>query len=149
MILRVAAVAAVLALGASALAVAADKPVTYNMQAQNGSGETGTITLTPTDDGKGTVVTLTTKGQGADPQPVHVHKGPCAKLDPKPTYPLKTLQDGKSTTTLADVPLSTLTDGDWAINVHKSTTEVQTYVACGDLTKQTGAAPAKSGYSSM
>ena len=149
MILRIAAVAAVLALGASAFAVAADKPVTYNLQAQNGSGETGTVTLTPTDDGKGTVVTLTTKGQGADPQPVHVHKGPCAKLDPKPAYPLKTLQDGKSTTTLAEVPLSTLTNGDYAINVHKSTSDVATYVACGDLTKQTGATQTKSGYSSM
>lgn len=136
MILRVAAAAAVLALGASALAVAADKPVTYNLSAQNGSGETGTVTLTPTDDGKGTVVTVTTKGQGADPQPVHVHKGPCATLDPKPTWPLKTLQDGKSTTTLSDVPMSTLTDGDYAVNVHKSTSDIQTYVACGNLTKQ-------------
>lgn len=135
MILRIAAVTAVLALGASALAVAADKPVTYNLQAQNGSGETGTVTLAPTDDGKGTVVTVVTKGQGADPQPVHVHKGPCAKLDPKPTWPLKTLQDGKSTTTLSDVPISTLTDGAYAVNVHKSTSDIQTYVACGDLSK--------------
>ena len=152
MILRVAAVAAVLALGASAFAVAADKPVTYNLQAQNGSGETGTITLVPTADGKGTVVTIATKGQGDAPQPVHVHKGPCAKLDPKPTYPLKTLQGGKSETTLAEVPMSTLTDGDYAINVHKSTSEVAVYVSCADLTKQTSSAGAKSsgsGYSSM
>lgn len=81
-------------------------------------------------------MTVATKGQGDAPQPVHVHQGPCAKLNPKPTWPLKTLQDGKSTTTLADVPLSTLTNGDYAINVHKSTSEVQTYVACADLTKQ-------------
>ena len=135
MILRIATVTAILALGASAFAAAADKPVTYNLQSQNNSGETGTATLTPTDDGKGTIVTVTTKGQGTEPQPVHVHKGPCAKLDPKPLYPLKTLQGGKSTTTLADVPISTLTDGSYAINVHKSTSDIPTYVACGDLSK--------------
>jgi hypothetical protein len=147
MILRISAIAATLALCASTLALAADAKATYQLSAQNGSGETGTIVLTPTADGKGTVVTVTTKGQGADPQPIHVHKGPCAKLEPKPTYPLKTLQDGKSETTLAEVPMSTLLDGDWAINVHKSTTEAAIYVACSDLTKpKVGAA---GGYSSM
>jgi hypothetical protein len=150
MILRISAMAAILALGASTLALAADTKMTYQLQAQNGSGETGTVVLTPTADGKGTVVTVVTKGAPADTaQPIHVHKGPCAKLDPKPTYPLKTLQDGKSETTLAEVPVATLVDGDWAVNVHKSTTEAAIYVACVDLAKP-GAPNAKSsGYSSM
>ena len=38
--------------------------------------------------------------------------------------------NGKSTTTL-DMPMSAVTKG--AINVHKSTADLKTYVACGDL----------------
>jgi hypothetical protein len=149
MILRISAIAATLALCASTLALAADAKMTYQLASQNSSGETGTIVLTPTADGKGTVVTVTTKGGGADPQPIHVHKGPCAKLDPKPTYPLKSVQDGKSETTLAEVPMSTLTDGDYAINVHKSTSEVAVYVACADLKPAKTSSTGTSGYSSM
>jgi hypothetical protein len=133
MMLRIAAFAATLAVAASAFALAADEKLSYPLATQNGSGETGTVTIAPTADGKGSVVTIVTKGQGTDPQPVHVHKGPCAKLDPKPAYPLKTLQEGKSETTLADVPVSQLTNGDFSVNVHKSTADVNTYVACGDL----------------
>ena len=38
--------------------------------------------------------------------------------------------NGKSTTTL-DMPMSEVTKG--AINVHKSASDIQTYVACADL----------------
>ena len=41
--------------------------------------------------------------------------------------------DGTSTTTV-DVPMSALVAGGFAVNVHKSTTEIPVYVACGDLT---------------
>lgn len=149
MILRISAIAATLALCASTMALAADTKMTYQLQAQNGSGETGTIVLVPTADGKGTVVTVTTKGGGADPQPIHVHKGPCAKLEPKPTYPLKAVIGGMSETTLAEVPIATLTDGDWAINVHKSTSEVGVYVACADLKPVKTSSTGGSGYRSM
>jgi hypothetical protein len=135
MIARIAALIATLVLSASTIVLAAD--IKYDLKPQNNSGETGTVVIAPTADGKGSIVTIETKGQGADPQPVHVHKGPCGpKLDPKPTYPLKTLQGGKSETTLADVSVATLTDGDWAVNVHKSTSEINTYVTCADLTPQ-------------
>jgi hypothetical protein len=38
--------------------------------------------------------------------------------------------NGKSTTTV-DLPMSEVTKG--AINVHKSSSDLKTYVACGDL----------------
>jgi hypothetical protein len=129
------------ALGASALlalalpASAADPthrvfPVTV----QNGSGESGTVTLTPVGDK--TRVDLALVGAPADtPQPAHVHPGPCAKLDPKPKYPLTPVVDGFSTTML-DLPIGQLTSGDFAVNVHKSSSEIAKYVACGDLTKK-------------
>jgi hypothetical protein len=106
----------------------------FAIAVQNGSGESGTVTLTPVGDK--TRVDLALVGAPADtPQPAHVHPGPCAKLDPKPKYPLAPVVDGFSTTTL-DVPIGQLTSGDFAVNVHKSSSEIAKYVACGDLTKK-------------
>jgi hypothetical protein len=35
--------------------------------------------------------------------------------------------------TTLDVPIDTLLNGTFSVNVHKSATEAATYVACGDL----------------
>jgi hypothetical protein len=107
------------------------KSHTFKISPQNGSGETGTATLT--QNGDSLVVKLSITGSKV-PQPAHIHKGTCANLDPKPAYPLTTVADGKSVTTVKDLKLSTLTSGTYAINVHKSTTDIKDYVACGDLT---------------
>jgi hypothetical protein len=104
---------------------------TFKIHAQNGSGESGMATLTQAGDTL--KVKLAIKGGSGD-QPAHIHKGTCAKLDPKPAYPLTTVMDGTSSTTLKDVKLSSLTSGTYAINVHKSTTDLKDYVACGNLT---------------
>jgi len=106
----------------------------FVLAAQNASGEAGTVTLTPM--GEKTRVDVALVGAPDDtPQPAHVHVGPCAKLDPKPKYPLASVVDGASTTTL-DVPIAQLTSGQLAVNVHKSTSEIAKYVACGDLMKK-------------
>ena len=122
------AVAAVLA--ASAAAEAAG-PVTVALTPQNGSSESGTATLT--EEGTKTKVTVAVKGAPAGvPQPLHVHKGTCAQLDPKPAYGLAALTDGKSETTI-DVSLAALQAGGFAVNGHKSAQEVSTYVFCGNI----------------
>jgi hypothetical protein len=104
---------------------------TFKISAQNGSGESGMATLTPT--AAGLVVKLKLMGSSGE-QPAHIHKGTCAKLNPVPAYPLTTVSDGASMTTLKDVKLSKLMSGTYAINVHKSTTDLKDYVACGNLT---------------
>jgi Cu/Zn superoxide dismutase len=112
------------------LAVAAG-PVTVPLTSQSDSGESGTATLT--EEGSKTKVVVAVNG--APPgvaQPLHVHKGTCAKLDPKPAYGLTTLTNGKSETTI-DVPLRTLQTGGFAINGHKSAQEANTYVFCGNI----------------
>jgi hypothetical protein len=109
------------------------KSVSVKMGAQNKSGESGSAKLTP--EGDQTKVEITLKGgpKGVA-QPAHVHEGSCAKLDPKPKYPLSNVVDGKSTTTIP-VKLADLQGGNMAINVHKSAEDVKTYVACGDIKK--------------
>jgi hypothetical protein len=104
---------------------------TYKFSAQNDSGETGTVTLKPDGD-DATTVTIALTGAPAGPQPAHIHPGTCAKLDPAPKFPLSNVVDGKSTTTVKE-SISKLTAGGFAVNVHKSTDDLKTYVACADL----------------
>jgi hypothetical protein len=68
---------------------------------------------------------------GAGSQPVHIHKGTCAQLDPKPAFPLSPVVNGKSET-VVNAPLAELEKG-YAINGHKSAQDIKTYVFCGDI----------------
>ena len=106
-------------------------PVTVTMNAQNGSGESGTATLTQTADGVQVVISISNGSAAA--QPAHVHPGTCVNLNPAPQYPLTSVQSGKSTTVIKGVTLQQLTSGTFAINVHKSTSDLGTYVSCGDI----------------
>jgi hypothetical protein len=109
----------------------AKAPVTVPLKELNGSGESGRAVLRDTK--AGLVVSLTLTG-GKGIQPAHIHKGSCAKLDPKPWYPLKNVINGTSMTTIPGVTIAEIA-GKSAINVHKSLKELPVYVACGDVTK--------------
>lgn len=119
--------------------------VTVNLGEQNASGESGTARLTA--EGDKTKVVLDLRNPSAtiasETQPAHIHKGSCAKLDPTPAYALTDVKDGKSISTV-DVRLDVLRHGAFAINIHKSAQEIQTYVACGDI--GTGDTGTSSGY---
>ncbi|MGH7328928.1 MAG: hypothetical protein ACRENA_02175 [Vulcanimicrobiaceae bacterium] len=115
--------------------MSAGNTVTVDLKPQNNSGESGTATLTQKGDDILVTVKMT-KPTSAN-QPIHIHPGQCGpSLNPKPKYPLKNVMDGASTTTLPNMKLSDIETGDFAINVHKSTDEVGTYVACGDIPKK-------------
>jgi hypothetical protein len=135
MSLRSAAMTAALVLATSSMAVAAMSmgPTKFTLHPQNHSGEVGNVTMT--QDGDNVVVSVTTENGPDLAQPIHIHKGTCDTLDPKPTYPLTTLQKGESTTTLKNMTLAQLEDGGYAINIHHSTADVPTYYACGNIPK--------------
>lgn len=118
-------------LGAATFGFAADS-ATAKLQPQNNSGESGTATLTKAGENQ-TKVVLEVQGQPAGvSQPVHIHKGTCAKLDPKPAYPLSPVVNGKSETTVK-ASVDNLQKGGYAINGHKSAKEASTYVFCGEI----------------
>jgi len=121
---------AAVALAAAGATLAQDKPMTVNLAPQNASGEKGTVTLTPQGDKTQVVIKLA--GAPSAAQPAHIHDGSCANLDPKPRVPLQNVVDGASTTTL-DMKLADVVGKGGAVNVHKSTADLKTYVACGDL----------------
>jgi hypothetical protein len=113
-----------------------EKSATVTLSEQNGSGESGTAELTAIGDKTRVVVDLKGEAAGGS-QPAHIHKGSCDKLDPTPAYALPNVMSGKSETTVA-VPLKDLQEQAYAINVHKSVTDLKTYVACGDIGQADG-----------
>ena len=116
-------------LGFAAGASAADS-VNVKMAPQAGSTESGTATLTK-EGADSTKVVVNLSGATGQ-QPAHIHKGTCANLDPKPSYPLSPVANGKSET-VVKAPIDDLSKGGYAINVHKSTQDLKTYVSCGEI----------------
>lgn len=121
------------AAGAAASPAGAPSEVTIKLGTLSNSGESGTATLTAAGAQTKVVLNITGQPAGAD-QPTHIHEGNCTTLNPAPKYPLTDVKDGKSETTV-NASLSDLLSGEYAINVHKSASDLATYVACGDLPK--------------
>jgi hypothetical protein len=116
---------------------AASAPATDNsggrvfaIGSQNGSGQHGTVALKPR--GSKTVVEIHLLGAPSTAEPAHIHSGSCSHLNPAPKYPLTSVVDGISETTV-NAPIALLTAGNLAVNIHKSATDLKTYVACGNL----------------
>lgn len=125
---------ATLALAGIALSATAATPatITIKLGALNGSGETGTATLTQLASGVKVVVAL--ENAPAAAQPTHIHIGTCGNINKAPEYPLVNTVNGAGTSTVAGVTIKQLLAGKYAINVHKSTMDLATYVACGNIT---------------
>ena len=104
--------------------------VTVQLAEQNNSGESGTATLTAA--GASTRVVLEMKNPTTDSQPAHIHRGSCEDLDADPLHGLLNVIQGRSET-VVNAPLSELTAGGLALNVHQSNAKLDTYVACGNL----------------
>ena len=115
-------------------ATAAMTSVTIPLQAQNGSGEDGTAKLSDTSGGVSVVVTL--KGAPATAQPMHIHDGTCTNLGGV-AYPLTSVVNGSSTTTVKGTTVAALLAKPFAINVHKSSSDLATYVSCGNIVAPT------------
>jgi hypothetical protein len=134
MSLRTAVITAALVLASSTLALAAMDMGTLKitLHPQNHSGEIGDVTLT--QNGPDVVVTVTTENAPGTVQPMHIHSGNCDALG-KVVYPLQSLQGGTSTTTVKNITLASLETGDFAINIHHSTSDIGTYYSCGNIPK--------------
>lgn len=118
------------AFGATARATDNSGGKVYAMNGSNGSGQRGTVALKPR--GAHTVVEIHLLKAPTTMEPAHIHSGSCGHLNPAPKYPLTPVVDGISETTV-NAPISALTAGGLAVNVHRSTAALNVYVACGDL----------------
>ena len=96
-----------------------------------GSGQSGSATLTA-DGAKTNVLIVVDGGGSSGTQPAHIHEGTCAQLNPEPAYGLLEVQNDFSDSTV-DVSLDTLIAGDYAINLHMSPANLETYTSCGNI----------------
>jgi hypothetical protein len=106
------------------------RSVVVDLHEQSESGQTGTMTLEPAGESRTRVVLEVANNEVS--QPAHIHAGSCENLDPAPAHGLPNVVDGRSETTV-DASLDELVEGDFAVNVHRSDDDLETYVACGDI----------------
>ena len=97
---------------------------------QSSSGESGNVWIE--EKNGNVVVTIKIANAPATPQPAHFHTGTCDRLGGI-KYSLNDVVNGLSTTTLAVTLKQLQADTPLAVNIHKSTDEMNTYVACGNL----------------
>lgn len=128
-------------LAADVTGTSSNGTVIVQLGQMSNSGQTGTATLTSTIDNK-TQVVIELKGEPPSAvEPAHIHTGTCKKLNPKPAYPLTNVNGGTSTTTI-NATLASLETGRFSVNVHQSTQNIGTYVACGTIPAGSQPAPA-------
>lgn len=107
------------------------KELVVNLNAQSDSTESGKAMLKEVS-GKVMVSLDLTGAPKSIIQPAHIHMGSCP-IPGEVKYPLTSILDGKSETTL-DIGLDQLLkELPLAINVHKSASEAKVYVTCGNL----------------
>lgn len=95
------------------------------------SSESGTAKISEVD-GKVKVAVELNGAPATTPQPAHIHVGTCPGVgDVK--YPLTNVVNGKSETVLETTFDALMAELPLALNVHKSTPLIKTYVSCGDL----------------
>jgi hypothetical protein len=116
-----------------------DNKYTFKLAAVGASKQDGTATL---EEVAGKVkVTIEVANASTTAEPAHIHMGKCA-LPGDVKYPLTNVVNGKSETTLpAEATMAKLMAmGDLSINLHKSATDLKTYMSCGDLNWKTAGA---------
>jgi hypothetical protein len=126
-------VALLLMLAALALPARSQEPtsITVAMHALNGSGENGTATIT--QGANGLLVSIALENGLATAQPTHIHIGTCDTIHRAPEYSLRDTVNGQGKSVIAGVTLSELLTHHYAINVHKSALDLDTYASCGDI----------------
>ena len=106
--------------------------ITVALSEQNKSGENGSATIMKAGEKVKVSLTLSGEAKSAS-QPAHIHMGSCDSLGGV-KYQLNSVSKGSSETTV-DVSYDKLiSELPLAINLHKSAKDIETYVACGDIT---------------
>jgi hypothetical protein len=129
--MRFTAALALLALIGTEVGAQEPKTITLSMKALNGSGEDGSAILTQTAEGVHVVIALNRAPD--DAQPTHIHIGTCGAINRAPEYGLALTVNGKSDSIVKGIQLTDLMKAKYAINVHKSASDLGTYVSCGDI----------------
>ena len=121
---------ALLSLSLAGAALAAPTHLTVQIASLNNSGEHGSATLVQST--AGVLVTVHLLGNKAA-QPTHIHAGTCGNINAAPEWPLHNTVNCISKTLVSGVTISQMLASHYAINIHKSLTDLKDYVACGNI----------------
>ena len=104
---------------------------TFELEELNGSGQTGTATLTA--QGSQTLVELSIPPGNLNTEQTHIHVGRCGATLGSVVFPLTSFVGGSgSSSTLVNATLSSVMDGNHAINLHQAGNPGN-YTACGNI----------------
>lgn len=139
---KIMAFAAVLGVGAAALAVGSAGPraatsastaIIVKLKEKRGSGVSGTATLRAVVRGVRVVLSLNKPVAGS--APAHIHTGPCSReptfANPRIWRSLANVVNGRSATTVTGTTLKALRARRFSINVHDPDSLLP--IACGDI----------------
>lgn len=113
------------------LSAAMNKETAVILKPVNDSNEAGTAVFT--EENGQTKVTINLTGYTKDiEQPAHIHIGDCPGVGAV-KYPLTSILNGESITTIAVALEQLKKELPLAINVHKSANEVSVYTSCGPV----------------
>jgi hypothetical protein len=121
----------------TAAAGAAGGEVTVQLQPKEGSSASGTVTLRAAGASQTEVrLELQHEPMGTTGHAAHIHEGTCASPG-APVHPLETAKGkekghAKSTTTV-NAAMSTLTDGNHIVQVHKTAAKSSPGIACAEI----------------
>ncbi|MFW6174478.1 MAG: hypothetical protein ACOC5K_01735, partial [Chloroflexota bacterium] len=104
--------------------------VSFLLSPSNDSSQSGIATFTAEDEGTVAALRLDSGPKGLA-QPAHIHSGDCRDLGAVDT-PLSEVIDGNSVTRI-DQPVSTFLTGGFAVNVHRSRSQLDFYTSCGEV----------------
>lgn len=96
----------------------------------NDSGVSGTATLY--EMGAETLVELDLDGTGEN-HPAHIHEGTCETIQPVSAYDLTNVGADGTSSTLVDVSLGDLLNGDYVIDLHLAPDQLGLLISCVDI----------------
>jgi hypothetical protein len=128
------ALVALLLAGCAAEASSPPSPLTIRLNPQDQQGIGATAELIARGSRTEIIINEPTEPGGAS-QPASIHQVSCENLNPSGQYALQNVQQGQSTTVI-DVPLNRLMDGQHAINLNASVGNLDDDVGCGDIPRQ-------------
>ncbi len=109
-----------------------EEELTVQLSQQEGSGQSGRAVLTSIGNRTEVVIEVSPGATENDPQPVHIHFGTCGANLGQVQATLSDVLGGRPST-IVEVPLGELREGDSAINLHLSYPGIRTYTACGNI----------------
>jgi hypothetical protein len=123
---------AALVIATAMIAASASSNLTkvYNIKHTGTSSQSGTITFQAMGSETKVIINITKELASAD-EPAHIHVGGC-KNPGAVKFPLTNVVHGYSVTIL-NMPISEATVAGMSVNIHKSTQQLNIYVACGNI----------------